>query len=65
MKRTFSTEIPSLPLAVSCVELRHLQHGGNISHRTLRRKRTQSETPCISPRRCADKKAALHVRRAA
>ena len=28
MKRTFSTEIPSLPLAVSRVELRHLRHGG-------------------------------------
>ena len=33
--------------------------GGNISRRTLRRKRARSETPCISLRQCADKKAAL------
>ena len=39
--------------------------GGNISRRTLRRKQAWSETPCSSLRRCADKKAALLVRRAA
>ena len=39
--------------------------GGNISRRTLRRKRARSETPYISLRRCADKKAALLVRGAA
>ena len=40
-------------------------HGGNISRRTLQRRRERSETPCISLHRCADKKAALLVRRAA
>ena len=39
--------------------------GGNISRRTLRLSRVRSETPCSSLRRCADKKAALLVRRAA
>ena len=39
--------------------------GGNTSRRTLRLSRVRSETPCISLRRCADKKAALLVRRAA
>ena len=39
--------------------------GGNTLRRTLRRRRARSETPCISLRRCADKKAALLVRRAA
>ena len=39
--------------------------GGNTSRRTLRRKRARSETPCISLRRSADKKAALLVHRAA
>ena len=39
--------------------------GGNISRRTLRQGRARSETPCISLHRCADKKAALLVRRAA
>ena len=39
--------------------------GGNTSRQTLRRRRAWSETPCSSLRRCADKKAALLVRRAA
>ena len=39
--------------------------GGNTSRRTLRHRRARSETPCISLRQCADKKAALLVRRAA
>ena len=39
--------------------------GGNISRRMPQRRRARSETPCSSLRRCADKKAALLVRRAA
>ena len=39
--------------------------GRNTSCRTLRRKQAWSGTPCISLRRCADKKAALLVRGAA
>ena len=39
--------------------------GGNISRRTLRRRRARRETPCSPLCRCADKKAALLVRRAA
>ena len=39
--------------------------GGNISRRTLRLSRVRSETPCISLRQCADKKATLRTSRAA
>jgi len=39
--------------------------GGNTSRRTLRHKRARSETPCISLRQCADKKAALRTSMAA